>query len=204
MAMGTRVDNQSLRRIGAAVIRAGGSDDAEAKTVANHLVDANLAGHDSHGIGLLPQYVRHLMAGLIIPNTGVRLDVDGGMVLRFEGRRGYGGRVAAEAMDIAIKRCRQLGLVAMSLAGAHHIGRVGAFGEQAIAANLISIHFVNAVDHPPHRGAVSGPIGALHDQPDLYRDPRQRNRAEIPARYGDHQDCVGRSAGCDERKPPSR
>ncbi len=149
MALGTRVDHQSLRRIGAAVIRAGGSHDAEAKTVADHLVDANLAGHDSHGIGLLPQYVRHLMAGLIIPNTGVRLDVDGGMVLRFEGRRGYGGRVAAEAMDIAIKRCRQLGLVAMSLAGAHHIGRVGAFGEQAIAASLISIHFVNAVDHPP-------------------------------------------------------
>ena len=144
-----RVDHRSLRRIGAAVIRAGGSDDAEANTVADHLVDANLAGHDSHGIGLLPQYVRHLMAGLIVPNTGVRLDVDGGTVLRFSGRRGYGGRVAAEAMEIAIRRCRQLGLVAMSLAGAHHIGRVGAFGEQAIAADLISIHFVNAVDHPP-------------------------------------------------------
>ena len=121
----------------------------EATTVADHLVDANLAGHDSHGIGLLPQYVGHLIDGLIVPNTGVRLDVDGGMVLRFEGRRGYGGRVAAEAMKIAIDRCRQLGLTAMTLAGAHHIGRVGAFGEQAIAANLISIHFVNAVDHPP-------------------------------------------------------
>ena len=149
MTVRERVDHQSLRRIGAAVVRAGGSEEVEAKTVADHLVDANLAGHDSHGIGLLPQYVRHLMAGLIVPNTGVRLDVDGGTVLRFEGRRGYGGRVAAEAMDIAIKRCRQLGLVAMSLAGAHHIGRIGAFGEQAIAANLISIHFVNAVDHPP-------------------------------------------------------
>ena len=154
-----RVTHEALRRIGAAVIRAGGSNADEAMLVADHLDDANLAGHDSHGIGLLPQYVRHRMSGLVVPNTGVLLEVDGGMVLRFQGRLGYGGRGAAEAMDIAIKRCRQLGLVALSLAGAHHIGRVGAFGEQAIDANLISMHFVNAVDHAPivapFRGAAA-------------------------------------------------
>jgi uncharacterized oxidoreductase len=74
--------------------------------------------------------------------------------------------VAGEAMAAAIARCRQTGVVAMTLANAHHIGRVGAYGELASGSGLVSLHFVNVTDHralvAPFRGTdgrfVTNPV----------------------------------------------
>src|SRR3989454_800010 len=144
-----RVTADCLRRLTSSILQCGGSDAPEADLVADHLVRANLAGHDSHGVGMIPAYVRHLEAGLVVPNTRAKLVKDDGAILMFDGARGYGRCVAGEAMAAAITRCRQTGVVAMTLANAHHIGRVGAYGELASAAGLVSLHFVNVADHKP-------------------------------------------------------
>ena len=153
------VAHDSLRRLVAEIIRRGGSETAEAELVASHLVDANLAGHDSHGVQLVPVYVRHLQDGLVVPNCPVKVAKDDGAFLMFDGQRGYGRRVGGEAMAMAIERCRQVGVVVLTLANAHHIGRVGAYGEMASAAGLVSMHFVNVTDHAglvaPFRGRDS-------------------------------------------------
>jgi uncharacterized oxidoreductase len=147
-----RLTADRLRCLSAAILTAGGSADQEAILVADHLVRANLAGHDSHGVGMIPAYVRHLEAGLVVPNTRAKLVKDDGALLMFDGGRGYGRCVAGEAMAMAVARCRQTGVVAMTLASAHHIGRVGAYGELATVAGLVSLHFVNVADH---RGLVA-------------------------------------------------
>src|SRR5665213_3213107 len=52
--------------LGAAVhriIAAAGSSDAEAKSVADNLVEANLRGHDSHGVGMVPRYIDAVLEG---------------------------------------------------------------------------------------------------------------------------------------------
>ena len=67
-----RATADALRRYVSTLVRAGGSADAEADLVADHLVAANLAGHDSHGVGMMPTYIRHLKAGLVVPNTKVK------------------------------------------------------------------------------------------------------------------------------------
>ena len=59
---------QALHAVTHLIARRMGSDDAEASEVADHLVRANLAGHDSHGVGMLPAYVRLLHDGLLVPN----------------------------------------------------------------------------------------------------------------------------------------
>ncbi|MBI3825918.1 MAG: malate/lactate/ureidoglycolate dehydrogenase [Candidatus Rokubacteria bacterium] len=147
----------ALRRVASAILESGGSAVAEADLVADHLVLANLSGHDSHGVGMIPAYVRHLEAGLVAPNTRAKVVKDDGPMLMFDGGRGYGRVVAGEAMDAAIARCRQTGVVALTLANAHHIGRVGAYGELASGAGLVSLHFVNVTDHralvAPFRGS---------------------------------------------------
>jgi uncharacterized oxidoreductase len=115
---------------------------------------------------MIPTYVRHLQAGLVVPNTRTKLVKDDGPTLMFDGGRGYGRCVAGEAMAAAITRCRQTGVVAMTLANAHHIGRVGAYGELASGAGLVSLHFVNVADHraivAPFRGTdarfVTNPV----------------------------------------------
>ncbi len=161
-----RASADALRRLGSAVFVAGGSERAEADLVADHLVLANLMGHDSHGVGMIPSYVRQRQAGLIVPNTRAKCVKDDGGILMFDGGRGYGRAVAGEAMAAAIARCRQTGVVALTLANSAHVGRVGAYGELAIAAGLVSLHFVNVTDHralvAPYRGTdarfVTNPV----------------------------------------------
>src|SRR5512145_1591495 len=171
-----------LRRLTSAILKSGGSAAAEADLVADHLVQANLAGHDSHGVGMIPSYIRHLQMGLVVPNARVKLVKDDGAILMFDGGRGYGRPMAGEAMAGAIERCRQTGVVVMTLANSHHIGRVGAYGELASGAGLVSLHFVNVTDHratvAPFRGTdarfVTNPvciaIPATDRQPPLLLD----------------------------------
>jgi uncharacterized oxidoreductase len=154
-----RIPSDRLRRLTATILARGGSEPAEADLVAAHLVDANLAGHDSHGVGLMPHYVRHLKEGLVVPNTSVKVLKDDGAFLMFDGQRGFGRRVAGEAMAAAMERTRETGVVVVTLANSHHVGRVGTYGEMACAAGLVSLHFVNVADHKglvaPFRGSDS-------------------------------------------------
>jgi len=129
--------------------RAMGSSEAEAQDVADHLVAANLSGHDSHGVGMLPDYVRLLHAGLLVPNQTLALVVDTGGVLVFDAARGFGQAMAKEAMRRGIERARATGSVAVALRNSAHIGRIGHWVEQCAAAGMVSVHFVNVADHAP-------------------------------------------------------
>ena len=55
----------------------------------------------------------------------------------------------AVASAAAIERCRETGVVLMTLRNAHHLGRIGAYGEQGIDGGLVSLHFVNVSGHRP-------------------------------------------------------
>ncbi len=140
---------ENLKDLLLAILRHSGSEPHEAELVAEHLVGANLSGHDSHGAGMLPTYIKNLKAGLLNPGTPALLVTDNGGIMVFDGQRGFGQRVATEAMNAAIARCRENGLTIMALRNAHHIGRVGAYGEMSAAAGLVSLHFVNVIDHAP-------------------------------------------------------
>jgi uncharacterized oxidoreductase len=152
-----RATAAGLRRVISAMLRAGGSLAEEAELVADHLVLANLAGHDSHGVGMMPTYVRNLQAGLVVPNTRAKVSKDEGPIVMLDGLRGYGRCVGGELMTAAIARCRQTGVAVGTLANAHHVGRVGAYGELAAGAGLVSLLFVNVTDHralvAPFRGS---------------------------------------------------
>lgn len=144
-----RIGEESLRCIVAEILGRGGSDEVEAELVARHLVEANLAGHDSHGVGMVPKYVEDLTAGLLKPNVRPTLVKDDGAILLFDAGLGYGRPAGEHAMATALERCRETGVVLMALRRSHHLGRIGAYGEQAIASGLVSLHFVNVTDHRP-------------------------------------------------------
>src|SRR5436190_13508568 len=188
-----------LRRVTRAILKSGGSAAPEADLVADHLVQANLAGHDSHGVGMIPAYVRHLKAGLVVPNTRAKLVKDDGALLMFDGGRGYGRPVAGEAMAAAIARCGETGIVALTLANAHHIGRVGAYGEMASRGGLVSLHFVNVTDH---RGLVApfrGTDARVLHQSDLHRAARHGASASGAPRHGHERRGHGQGAHRPER-----
>ncbi|WP_194722193.1 malate/lactate/ureidoglycolate dehydrogenase [Noviherbaspirillum malthae] len=134
---------------------AAGSSRQEAELTAEHLVGANLAGHDSHGVGMVPRYVNSWLANELQLNQHAETVTDGGTMLMMDGRRGMGQAVTYEAMEAAIARAREHGVCVMGLRHSHHLGRVGHWAEQAVEAGMISVHFTNSVSKPivaPHGG----------------------------------------------------
>jgi uncharacterized oxidoreductase len=131
------------------VFAAGGSSEEEAGIVAGHLVEANLKGHDSHGVGMIPSYLRNLAAGKAKPNEPGRVVSDTGSIVVYDGERGYGQIVARNATLLGIDRAKRDGVAVVALKNAHHIGRVGTYGEMCANAALVSLHFVNITDQRP-------------------------------------------------------
>ena len=127
------------------VVRGFGSSDTEVEAVAGNLIEANLTGHDSHGIGMLPRYVEAYQQGGLTPNQHVRTVLDAGTLLRLDGGAGFGQVIGAEAMELGIARARQHGSCIVALGNSHHLGRIGAWAEQASRAGLVSLHFVNVI-----------------------------------------------------------
>lgn len=127
------------------VVRGFGSDASEVRAVVDNLIDANLTGHDSHGIGMLPRYADAFLEGGLQPNRHAAVVVDGGSLLRLDGQAGFGQVIGRESIDLGIERARLHGSCILTLGHSHHIGRIGAWAEQAADAGLVSIHFVNVV-----------------------------------------------------------
>jgi uncharacterized oxidoreductase len=134
-----------LARAIEAIVAAGGSDAREARLVAQNLVTANLTGHDSHGIGMIPRYVESLKEGGLQPNRHPQVKFDGGALVALDGQAGYGQVIGLEATDIAIERAKAHGVCVMALANSHHLCRIGQWAEQAVAQGLVSISFVNVI-----------------------------------------------------------
>lgn len=132
----------------ASILAAAGSLPAEAEEVAANLVLANLSGHDSHGVGMVPRYIDAVLEGGLMPNTSLKVSLDAGSLLSLDGQRGYGQIVGRQAMELGIARAREHGSCLLTLGHSHHLGRIGHFAEMAVAAGLISIHFVNVMSRP--------------------------------------------------------
>ena len=138
----------ALRAQCAGILQAAGSNADEARTVADNLVLANLSGHDSHGVGMIPRYVDAVLEGGLKPNAGAKVLLDGGSLISMDGQRGYGQVVGEQAMTLGMARAKETGSCILSLANAHHLGRIGHFAEMAVAQGLVSIHFVNVLSRP--------------------------------------------------------
>jgi uncharacterized oxidoreductase len=154
--METLFQAEPLKRAIEAIVAAGGSEPGEARLVADNLVTANLLGHDSHGIGMIPRYIDAVLEGGLAPNQHPKATLDTGALLALDGCKGYGQAIGREAMQMAIERAKRSGSCIMALGNSHHLGRIGHWAEMAVAEGLVSIHFVNVISHArvaPHGGS---------------------------------------------------
>ncbi len=130
------------------LVRGFGSSPREVDLVTDNLIQANLTGHDSHGIGMLPKYSEAYVEGGLKPNAHIKTTLDGGAMIRLDGQAGFGQVIGHEAMEMGIGRAKQFGSCIVALGNSHHLCRIGAWAEMAVAANLISIHFTNVISRP--------------------------------------------------------
>jgi uncharacterized oxidoreductase len=150
------------------VFEAAGSHLDEARIISSHLIEANLVGHDSHGLMRVSRYVDLVREGKVSPNQHAKIINDRGASVLIDGQFGYGQVIGAEAMAIAAERAAQHGFAAVALRNAGHLGRIGAWAEFLARKSLVSLHFVNSSGFgilvAPHGGGdrrlSSNPIAA--------------------------------------------
>lgn len=143
------IQHDKLRAVVRAICTAAGSKGDEPSMVADNLVDANLTGHDSHGVGMLPRYVSCVLGGELTPNQHVEILKDDGTMLMLEGGKGYGQVIGREAMTMGIERARQHGVCVLTVRNSFHLCRIGAWAEQCAAAGMVSMHYVNVLGRRP-------------------------------------------------------
>src|SRR4051812_36098590 len=174
------IGQDRLRSFVEVIFAEAGSSVEEARIVSDHLVDANLKGHDSHGAIRATKYVDWVRDGHLLPNQRAALVKDAGALLVIDGGFGYGQVIAREAMNLAAERARQFGLCAVAIRNAGHLGRIGAWPEQLTEAGLASIHFVNTSGF----GILVAPYGGsdrrLSANPIAAGGPPPRGGAPIP------------------------
>jgi uncharacterized oxidoreductase len=142
------IPSDQLQQFAADVFVATGCSRQEAERVARHLVAANLTGHDSHGVARIPRYVQMQREGMLLADQHIDVVVDTPVLAMVDGKFGFGQTVAPQAVQIGIDKCKAMGLSAVGLRNAGHIGRVADWAEMAAEQGLVSVHFVNAAGSP--------------------------------------------------------
>lgn len=122
----------------------GAAPDAATET-AGHLVGANLAGHDSHGLMRIVQYVEAADQGRLDPAARGRALKESPALLLYDAQRGLGQWTSRLVLDWCLGQVRQTGIAAAAVRHSNHVGRLGHYAEVAAREGLVSITTVGSV-----------------------------------------------------------
>ena len=148
----TLVPHQKLTAFTAACLEKLGLAPADARLVAETLVESNLRGVDSHGVVRLPHYATRLRNGSIKPRPNISVERTGAATAIVEGDAGMGQLVAVRAMQEAIALAHESGVGAAGARNSSHCGAMAYFVEMAVKEGMIGIAFT-------HTDPIMAPTG---------------------------------------------
>ena len=153
-----KVQSDRLRQIVAAIFQNGGCGSDEAQRIALHLVEANLVGHDSHGVIRVWHYVKWLRAGKVLANRAIQIVFENEAIAVVDGQGGFGQSIGEQAMRLGIAKCSRHGVAIVALRNSGHLGRIGDWPLMAAQAGKLSLHFVNTTG----AGILVAPFGGIN------------------------------------------
>jgi hydroxycarboxylate dehydrogenase B len=128
-----------LRKVTESIFTAAGAPADLATEMADALVGANLAGHDSHGVIRIPAYVRMIAEGQLDPKARPEVIKETASTALVDGKWTFGHVAAKFGTSVAIKKAKEAGAAAVSIVRANHIGRLGQWASQAAAEDVIAM-----------------------------------------------------------------
>lgn len=132
-------DAESLEVLSREVFQAVGFPQDEAAIIADVMVRANLAGHDSHGVIHIPGYVSRVRNGQIKPGAPVEIEHETSTTAILNGNFTLGHVAATKAMRLAIDKARQHAMAGVGVHNLNHVGRVGTYPLMAVDAGMGAI-----------------------------------------------------------------
>ena len=150
----------SLIETSTAIFAATGMRPGPAHIVAELLVEANLVGHDSHGVIRIPQYLGQIEAGDMVPDAAIELVHEAPTLAVLDAHWGFGQVAMSRGVELGLAKARATGMAAISVRRANHIGRLGSYVERIAADRAVALLFVNGA--PVCRMAPWGGRQARH------------------------------------------
>src|ERR671931_2325107 len=118
---------------------AAGTPKGEAESAARHCIDANLAGHDSHGVIQIPTYIDRVRVGHIVPGAPWTIVQESPTTTVVDGHWGFGYVVSERAMRLTIDKARTANVAAATVFRQGHIGRLASYTLMAAEADMIGL-----------------------------------------------------------------
>ena len=128
-----------LNEIGTALLIAASAPEGEAKIVMRHCIDANLAGHDSHGIIQIPTYIDRIGAGHIVPGAAWDIVQESPTTTVVDGNWGFGYVANERAMKYTIAKAKTANVAAATVFRQGHIGRLATYPLMAAREGMIGL-----------------------------------------------------------------
>jgi LDH2 family malate/lactate/ureidoglycolate dehydrogenase len=162
---------EQLHRAATAIFRAAGADEANTAIVADHLIDANLTGHDSHGVIRIPSYVRGIKNGQLAPAARPEVVRETAAMALIDARRTFGQVSALFATDAVVAKAREHGVSIAGTFRGNHIGRLGHYPTRAAAQGVALLVTLGSLGRSA--APFGGRSGALGTDPISFGFPAE-------------------------------
>jgi len=133
-----------LYQMGIAIFRGAQASEVEAKKVMDLLIEANLVGHDSHGVIRIPIYIDRILGGKTKLGAKMEILADSPTTALVNGNWGLGQIIATETMNLAIRKAQKNNVGIVSIFNCQHIGRMADYALMAVKKDMIGYCCVNS------------------------------------------------------------
>ena len=120
-----------------------GASEEDSEFVAEATIDADLKGFTSHGLGRFPQYLISIEAGTINLEDDIVIEKETPAIALINGNSGFGQAVSYKAMQIAIKKAKDVGIGCVGVHNTNHFGVTGFYSDLALRENCIGLVLAN-------------------------------------------------------------
>ena len=160
-----RVSAAQLKSITQALLEASGASEPEAECVARHCIDANLTGHDSHGIIQIPTYIDRIKAGHIVPGAPWKIVQESPTTVVIDGHWGFGYAVSERAMGYLVDKAETTNVAAATVFRQGHIGRLTNYALMAAQKGMIGLLAADSGRSPKSVAPFGGSEARLGTNP---------------------------------------
>jgi LDH2 family malate/lactate/ureidoglycolate dehydrogenase len=130
-------DYATLREFATALGERAGLPADRAEVQAEILLEADLMGHTTHGLAMLPGFLKSIESGAIRAKGEPEIVSDRGSTMLWDARALPGTWIVTRAISLAVGRAADHGVVTIVLRNTAHIAALGAYLRQATARGCI-------------------------------------------------------------------
>ena len=131
--------HEDLQSTAAALLMRAGMMPEAARVVATTLVEGDLLGHDTHGLALLPSYLKELETGSMTAQGDYRVLSAKPAAQMWDGMRLPGPWLIERGLDVLIPAARELGVASLAIRRSHHIACLAVFLMRAAREGMMMI-----------------------------------------------------------------